>query len=125
MDRVPAASARVLIVDDCEASRVVASFLEQGPQWLAEICKALTTGDVGSLALAARDLAGASSVLGAGLLGQHCVEVEVLARRGEIDVVGERLPALMAAWEHAVAELRNLHPLASPAPAHASPLPAL
>jgi CheY-like chemotaxis protein len=33
--------------------QVVASFLEQGPQWLAEICKALTTGDVGALALAA------------------------------------------------------------------------
>src|SRR6476659_6854957 len=106
--------------------QVVASFLEQGPQWLAAICKALTTGDVGSLALAAHDLAGASSMLGAGLLEQQCVEVEVLARRGEIDVVGERLPSLMAAWEHAVAELRALHSLGGPAPAQSvSPAPFL
>jgi len=96
MDRVSSSSPNVLIV----------SFLEQGPQWLAEICKALTTGDVGSLALAAHDLAGASSVLGAGLLGQQCIEFEVLARRGDIDTVGERLPSLMAAWENAVTELR-------------------
>ena len=94
--------------------QAVASFLEQGPQWLAEICKALTTGDVGSLAIAAHDLAGASSVLGAGLLGEQCIEVEGLARRGEIDTVGERLPSLMAAWERAVTELRALHSLAAP-----------
>ncbi|HEV7506027.1 MAG TPA: response regulator [Thermoanaerobaculia bacterium] len=93
---------------------VVATFLEQGPRWLAEICKALTTGDVGSLALAAHDLAGAASILGVGLLGQQCIEVEVLARRGEIDTVGERLPSLMAAWERAETELRALHSLAAP-----------
>lgn|GEM_PF-2533635 len=86
----------------------VAIFLEQGPRWLAEICKALTTGDVGSMALAAHDLAGAASVLGVGVLGQHCIEVEALARRGEIDVVGERLPSLMAAWERAELELRSV-----------------
>src|SRR5258708_31750462 len=85
----------------------VASFLEQGPRWLAEICKALTTGDVESLALAAHDLAAAASVLGAGVLGKQCLEVEALARRGEIDVVGERLPLLMAAWERAEVELRQ------------------
>jgi len=95
--------------------QVVASFLEQGPQWLAEICKALTTGDVGSLALAAHDLAGAASVLGIGLLGQQSMEVEGLAKRGEIDTIGERLPSLMAAWERAELELRALHPLAAPA----------
>jgi len=100
---------------------VVASFLEQGPQWLAEICKALTTGDVGSLALAAHDLAGASSVLGASLLGQQCIEVEVLARRDDIDTVGERLPPLMSAWEHAVTELRALYSLGGPAPARPVP----
>ncbi len=96
---------------------VVASFLEQGPQWLAEICKALTTGDVGSLALAAHDLAGAASVLGVGFLGQQCTEAEALARRGEIDTVGERLPALMAAWERAETELRTLYSLAPTLPA--------
>ncbi len=116
MDRVSSSSPNVLIV----------SFLEQGPRWLAEICKALTTGDVGSLALAAHDLAGASSVLGAGLLGEQCIEVEVLARRGEIDIVGERLPSLMAAWENAVTELRAVHSLTAPASAHAaSPAPFL
>jgi CheY-like chemotaxis protein len=93
--------------------QVVASFLEQGPQWLAEICKALTTGDIGSLALAAHDLAGAASVLGIGLLGQQSMEVEGLAKRGEIDTIGERLPALLAAWERAELELRALHPLAA------------
>ena len=95
---------------------VVASFLEQGPQWLAEICKALTTGNVGSLALAAHDLAGAASVLGVGLLGQRSIEVEALARRGEIDIVGERLPSLMAAWERAEMELRALYSLSGSSP---------
>jgi CheY-like chemotaxis protein len=94
--------------------RVVASFLEEGPQWLAEICKALTTGDVGSLATAAHDLAGAASVLGVGRLGRECIEVEMLARRGEIDTVGERLPSLLGAWEHAETELRALYSLAAP-----------
>lgn len=89
--------------------KVVTSFLERGPHWLAEICKALTTGDVGSLALAAHDLAGAASVLGVSFLGQQCTEVEALARRGEIDTVGERLPSLMGAWERAETELRALH----------------
>jgi CheY-like chemotaxis protein len=95
--------------------QVVASFLAQGPQWLAEICKALTTGDIGSLALAAHDLAGAASVLGISPLGQQCIEVEGLAKRGEIDTIGERLPSLMAAWERAELELRTLHSLAAPA----------
>src|SRR3954451_6291345 len=93
---------------------VVASFLEEGPQWLAEICKALTTGDIGALALAAHDLTGAASVLGAGPLGQQCTEVEALARRGEIDVIGERLPALMAAWERAETRLRALYSATAP-----------
>jgi CheY-like chemotaxis protein len=96
---------------------VVASFLEQGPQWLAEICKALTTGDIGSLALAAHDLAGAASVLGVASLGQQCIEVEALARRGEIDTVGERLPALMTAWQRAEMELRAHHSLGTHAAA--------
>jgi CheY-like chemotaxis protein len=106
--------------------QVVASFLEQGPQWLAEICKALTTGDVGSLALAAHDLAGAASVLGISLLGQQCIEIEGLAKRGEIDTIGERLPSLMAAWERAELELRALHSLtanaATVAPASLPPV---
>jgi HPt (histidine-containing phosphotransfer) domain-containing protein len=100
---------------------VVASFLERGPRWLAEICRALTTGDVGSLALAAHDLAGAASVLGVGFLGQQAVEVEALARRGEIDTVGERLPSLLAAWERAEMELRALYSLAVPAAAGTLP----
>jgi two-component system, sensor histidine kinase and response regulator len=106
--------------------QVVASFLEQGPQWLAEICKALTTGDIGSLALAAHDLAGAASVLGVAFLGQQCIEVEALARRGEIDTIGERLPSLMAAWERAEMELRALHSQAAPtATGTVSPAPLL
>jgi HPt (histidine-containing phosphotransfer) domain-containing protein len=87
----------------------VASFLEQGPRWLAEICKALTTGDVQSLALAAHDLAAAASVLGVGVLGHQCIEIEAFAQRGEIDTIGERLPSLMAAWERAEMELRALY----------------
>ena len=102
----------------------VASFLEQGPQWLAVICKALTTGDVQSLALAAHDLAGAASVLGVGVLGQHCIEVEALAQRGEIDTVGERLPSLLAAWERAEMELRALYS-ASAAALTVPPVPLL
>jgi two-component system sensor histidine kinase/response regulator len=113
--------------DDDLLGMVVASFLEQGPQWLAEICKALTTGDIGSLALAAHDLAGAASVLGVASLGQLCIEVEALARRGEIDTVGERLPSLMKAWQRAEMELRALHSLEAQAAARtvgpASPLP--
>ncbi|MFY9822599.1 MAG: response regulator [Thermoanaerobaculia bacterium] len=100
---------------------VVASFLAQGPQWLAEICKALTTGNVRSLALAAHDLAGAASVLGVGFLGQQCIEVEALALSNEIDTIGERLPSLMAAWEQAEIELRAFHSLLTPAPARIVP----
>ena len=44
-------------------------------------------------------------------------EAEALARRGEIDTVGERLPALMAAWERAETELRTLYSLAPTLPA--------
>ena len=73
--------------------------------------------DLLGMVVAAHYLAGAASVVGVGFLGQQCTEAEALARRGEIDTVGERLPALMAAWERAETELRTLYSLAPTLPA--------
>ncbi|HEX4963583.1 MAG TPA: response regulator [Thermoanaerobaculia bacterium] len=105
--------------------QVVASFLDQGPLWLAEIHQSLTAGDARALALAAHDLGGAAAILEVCPLGQSCAKVEELARRNELVEAAGLLPALVAAWGRAEQELHTLRPaVASTAPrASRRPMP--
>jgi len=85
--------------------QVAASFLSQGREWLAAMRGALAVGHCGALASAAHSLCGAAAVLRVRDLERCSLQLQALARQGELVAARALLPAVVASYERAAAEL--------------------
>jgi two-component system, sensor histidine kinase len=74
--------------------QVKEAFLGRGAQDLESLEQALARGDGEALAAAAHSLAGSSGILGAGALAARCIELEALARQGDLAACAPRLQAV-------------------------------
>jgi len=88
--------------------QVIQSFLERGVRDLETLRRALAQGDATALAAAAHSLAGSSGILGATGLSKGCVELEELARRGDLAACETRLDAVEQAYQRVAGRLSEV-----------------
>jgi PAS domain S-box-containing protein len=94
---------------DLELSRYVATiFIENGPEYIESIRKALAEQDPAALRRSAHKLKGAAATMALPLLAETAHLLEETAETGEIKRATELLPELMQRFEQSVAALREL-----------------
>jgi PAS domain S-box-containing protein len=82
-----------------EIADVIDVFLDNTPKVLAELRRAVEQGDGQAMEQAAHSLKSSSATFGAAEFSQHCKELEILGRAGQMDGVAARLQHVEAEYE--------------------------
>ena len=94
---------------DLELSRYVATiFMENGPEYIDSIRKALADQDAGALRQSAHKLKGAAATMALPALSETAYRLEEIAETGEIERATELLPELLKRFEQALEALQEL-----------------
>jgi len=96
--------------DDQFIREIVAMFLEDAPQRLAELDQCLASGDSKKFARAAHSIKGSSSNLGAMALRREAERLEESTRTAPPAALAPQIAAVKTEFERAKAELRRLFP---------------
>ncbi|NOZ27177.1 MAG: PAS domain S-box protein [Chloroflexi bacterium] len=78
---------------------LIASYLEEAPQLLAQIREALAQGDAPTVQRAAHTFKSTSALFGATRLANLCKEVEFMGREGRLENVEEKVNQIEAEYE--------------------------
>ena len=89
-------------------AELIDSFLEDAPQMLAALCKALNTHDAASFRRTAHSLKSNAASFGAMTLCTQAREFELLGLAGLADTATSRLVALTQSYEEAAIALKRL-----------------
>jgi signal transduction histidine kinase/DNA-binding response OmpR family regulator/HPt (histidine-containing phosphotransfer) domain-containing protein len=91
-------------------AELIDTFLEDTPQLLADMGRAVDTGDAAGLALAAHSLKSNSANFGATALADLCRELEGMAKAGALVGAGERVAQAEAEFERVQGALEAIRP---------------
>ncbi|MEO6307511.1 MAG: Hpt domain-containing protein [Nitrospiraceae bacterium] len=80
-------------------STLITLFLEEVPNRLVTLQRALQQGDAGALARAAHDLNGSSGNLGVWRMRQLCIEIEACGKAKDLTRIGDLLAQLVSEFE--------------------------
>lgn len=87
---------------------LVDTFLQDAPQLMAQLSSSLKAGDVETFRRAAHSLKSNGATFGARQLSEQARELEMLAKSGQLQDVGNRLDGLKQTYAAAAAELKEL-----------------
>ncbi|WP_456406908.1 EAL domain-containing protein [Thiolapillus sp.] len=88
-------------------AKVADHFLQQAPQDVIDLHKAIEAGNAEQLRFVAHSLKSASANLGAMELAEKCKQLEVAARNGELQDAGALVPAIEKSLGNAIDALRK------------------
>ena len=74
--------------------KIISHFLEDGPQQIAKLQKALQSGDMDLLQMLGHQVRGSASILAATALSARASELEEAAKNGDLDLSAELTPKL-------------------------------
>ena len=98
-----------MVGDDREfLAELIDTYLEDSPKQLAAMRDAVASADPAALVRPAHTLKSNSRNVGATALAELCLDLEALARRGELNGAAERLAAAEAAFAEAEMELSGM-----------------
>lgn len=89
-------------------AELIDTFLEDAPQLLADMGRAVDAGDPAALGLKAHSLKSNSANFGATVLSDLCRELEGLARAGALSGAGEKVAQAEAEYERVQAALEAI-----------------
>ena len=93
--------------DDAFLADLVATYLTEGAEHMAEIEEAAAAGDAATIVRPAHSLKSSSAALGAARLSSISRDIEIAGREGRPDGLAASVEQARAAWEATVAELRE------------------
>jgi HPt (histidine-containing phosphotransfer) domain-containing protein len=92
--------------DDAFVRDLVATYLDEGPGYIAAMEAAVAAGDAAAIVRPAHTLKSSSASLGAMRLAQLCREIEFAGRDGSLEGIAERVAEARAAWDATVEALQ-------------------
>ncbi len=87
---------------------LIATFLEDSPQLIAQLRAALQAGDAETFRRAAHSLKSNAATFGASDLSALAKELEMLGRENKLGEVSDRLKVMDAAYAAAASELKDM-----------------
>lgn len=93
--------------DDEFVRELIATYLAEGPDHLAQMASAAAASDAAAIIRPAHTLKSSSASLGAMRLAAVAREIEFCGRAGDTDGLGSRVTAAHDVWEATVSEIRR------------------
>jgi len=108
LDAAALESLREMVGEPEFLGELIATFLEDAPQLLADMRRALDGGDAAGLRLAAHSLKSNSADFGATALSELCRELEMMGKEGALDGAAEQVEQVEAEFKRTVAALATI-----------------
>jgi HPt (histidine-containing phosphotransfer) domain-containing protein len=93
--------------DDAFVADLVATYLAEGAEYMAQLEAAAGAGDIAAIVRPAHSLKSSSAALGAARMSQISRDIELAGREERREGIAESVARARSAWDETVAELKS------------------